>query len=843
MAAAMAPSMPVAAEAGSTPCWRARPRWHRVIEWGLVVALAAAGFWYGRFAFLHASHPPDHYHLAPAVMVASGYGFQAPVPRPGSPLDEFLSRRTERVDAASAVPAALTPPEPFDWATRYLLFAVGWWWRLTDISWARLADVAGALHGMAVLGMYALGRLLLSRPLAVLGALWVCTSTLYLSVVPHVRDYSKAAFILTALAMVAALVLRAIPPRARYGLAGGLGLVTGTGIGFRMDVIVMVPFVVGAVILCAGRRPWTDWRLKGLVLAAFAVGLALPAGPVIAQLRRGGANDSHVALLGHADTFDVGLGIAPSVYRLVPFYNDTYVIALVRGHASAPAAARFDIPSPEYAAASRQLWLDLIRTFPADVYTRALAAAAEVLNLAFRSPTPSFLTARVPAQDACAALYVWLSRFDGLGTWLGLSVVPGAFAVSVRHGFFAMLLVALASYASLQFADRHYFHLQALSVLALLAAGRLLVAAARAAWRARRVAGTRGARVLLARRALARVAVGLLVVTVSTVVPLASLRLLQGVTVERAVSRTLQAERSRVPVAWEPAAHAGWLGRWPTEGDAAPGPAPVVHLAYYLLEFRTAESRPISVGLRYASTRADADFSRVISLTTMPGTNRIAFAAPSVGGLAEFVGVEMGSETKDRLHGIYQVASPPAGLPIDLRLPADWASRPLWQRLRLEEGDGWRSEHRAVVCAFDPGCRGLMSLVDRAPGLAGPIPVGNVTAYAPAVSARGGHLLVNGPVASASAYLAALPEQAVAEGSSFVATGWLAPGGGLVVGLLRDFRWAGQAFIWTPGPFVAVVPVAEPGIYTPLIASAMPPGRRWNRAEVSGAGFVAPSEP
>ncbi|HET9705794.1 MAG TPA: hypothetical protein VFP85_17260, partial [Vicinamibacterales bacterium] len=66
-----------------------------------VLLLAAAAFWYGRFAFDHAAALPDYYYLGPAVSVAAGKGFHAPVAAPGSPVDNFLSRRSMTLDRES----------------------------------------------------------------------------------------------------------------------------------------------------------------------------------------------------------------------------------------------------------------------------------------------------------------------------------------------------------------------------------------------------------------------------------------------------------------------------------------------------------------------------------------------------------------------------------------------------------------------------------------------------------------------------------------------------------------------------------------------------------------------
>jgi hypothetical protein len=820
-----------------------RPRLRQAATEGLiVVALIAASLWYGRFAFLHAVTPPDYYYLAPAISVAAGQGFLTPTPVPGTPLADFLARRVDSLALRDVRPQTLGEPEAFDKASRYLLMAVGYWWRVAGISWTNLAGVAAALHAMTVLGAYALLRLFLPTMWSLAGGLWICTSTLQLSFIPHIRDYSKAAFIVAALPLIVALALRARAMVALLAVSAAAGATIGIGFGFRMDTAVMIPLAVAAIVLFRGGWPWRALPEKALALAVFLLCLAAPMWPVVSQLARGGSNESHVVLLGYADAFDVNLEIAPSIYRFIPFYSDTYVAIMVSGYATAFTAEPLAIPSPEYGAASRRLWLELVRHFPADVYARGVAAATVVMDLAFHNPDPSFLDLAPPARDWWVGVYRWLDRFSGTGPFLGVGLILVASAASLRHGLLAtMMMLVLAGYPSLQFSDRHYFHVQVVPVFTILVllwlmySALVAVAARLVAWPSQ--ASTRQR--LPLQGAPRRLAVGVLVVLALTAAPLGVLRAYQEVQITDMITGFLGAARTPVSPGLEPLAHGGWLARWPQ-----PEPQPRsgrAHLEYYMLEFYDDGSgAEVLVGLRYAAATPDLDFSRVLSLTPAPGTNRLGFAVLTIGGQSSFTGIEFGAHTRQRFTGAYRVDAGPAGLPFDLLLPGDWRRRHRFQRLDVEASLFGASprNNRSVSCATGRGCQGLLGILDRVGEVTSAHDLDGVTVHAPIARVTSNGLEVDGLVENESAYLAQAPERLLPTGGAFVAMGELGPGSGAVIGLLKDRAWYGQAFVKVPGQFLAIVPTEGPGTYSPLVTNAMSPGQRRNRLTISKAGFI-----
>ena len=799
----------LAASAPDPPPWYGRP----VVEAIAIGILVIAAISYGRLAFLHPLAVPDYYYLGPSAMIASGQGFQAPAP--GQPaFAAFLSRAVERVTAEELRGVAIRPLDQFDHSARYLLSVVGYWWRITDISWARAADVGGLFHALAVVGSYALLRLVASAPWAFAGALWLCASTLQLSLVPHLRDYSKGAFIIAVIPLLLMLALGAGGRRRAYMTAAAAGALIGVGLGFKRDVFVMVPLGVVIMILFRDRWPWTGLLDKARIGAVFVGTFMLVSAPVSLPLVEGGSHTMHVTLLGLSRDFNAALGVEPSVHQLVPLYNDAYVGMMVRAYEQHFSAATFEIPSAAYDRAGERLWLAIVRNFPADLAARTLGSANQILNLVFLNPDPSILTVAMPAGTPLTMVYSLAHRLNGFGWLLGLMTVAVCAASSVRAAICAaLLIIALAGYPALQFMPRHYLYLQIIPLTAIV----LLLS---------RLLGPRTMNVHEVRgRVLAAVVATLLIV----LLPLQVLRSFQQATFASAL--TEWSEGVRTPVRTEAIAQRSGttLLQWPTPRGAT---------LYYEMEFADAAGVTTNiVSLRYASVTPATDYSRVLSVTGSHGSSRLGFAAIHEPGVTQFLGIEVGPLALSRLRGIYQVGAGPLKMPLDLRLPGDWQRRRLYQRLSLEGLDENAVADLDVVCSGVPGCRGLVGFAERGavdlPPLT-PDRVGRI--HSDIVSSGPDGVHVRGMVDNDSSYLFQLDQHAMAGRGAFVMSGTL-DHGGATIGLLRNGAWYQPTVLRASGRFTVVVPIDEPGLYTPLVTNAMPAGLRHNQLRITGAGF------
>ena len=120
-------------------------------------------------------------------------------------------------------------------------------WKVTGVSWSRLAVLPGAFFGAVAALTYGVLRLGLSRPLALLAVLPSVISTPNFMIVPQLRDYAKGPFLLATILLMGALVMGSSDRRRVVWLSAIGGAVIGIGLGFRFDLIIAVPPFVLAV--------------------------------------------------------------------------------------------------------------------------------------------------------------------------------------------------------------------------------------------------------------------------------------------------------------------------------------------------------------------------------------------------------------------------------------------------------------------------------------------------------------------------------------------------------------------------------------------------------------------
>lgn len=789
--------------------WRG---WHEVVPC-LVVATVA--FATGRVAYQHVPEVPHFYQAAfgPAVMVAAGRGFVNPEPVPGGALEQFLGRRVDELALDDLGVARVLEPDQFQHAHRYLLTAVGYWWRMAGIAWHELAQVAGGLHALAAVSVYALLRLVVPVGASLVGSLWFTTTPLQLAYVPHFRDYAKGAFVLATLPLIAALALRVRPGLPLATAAAATGLLVGVGFGVRLDVGVMLPIALVVLWLFRAERPWHDARGKLGATAVMVAAFLAVAAPILSRLSAGGSNVSHVILLGAGEWFDAGLRIEAAPYRLFPYYSDVFMEQVVRAHAEPWLGHPVRMPSPEYERGGMALLRDLAATLPGDVLTRTLGSVNGVLNLAFADRAFIDEARALPLQTRLAPIYAWLERAQGWGAWLGLGFVVAASGVSLRlGGLAAALIFLLAGYPVLQFDPRHYFHLQALPIAMIVFA----------VWGVISVISMARSRALLAgvgppggwRRAAIRAGIGAAALGIVVVVPVTLLRARQTWVVTAAIDDTIRAKGQALPIAVEPLDDRRWLvtwpevsGRWNADGDLA--------FAYYLVEFRADDDwATIAAAVRHSPPIGQCP--RLLVAAGGAGTTYFGFPVYSARDGSVFEGLELGAETMRRFGAVYRLEHGPAGLPLEWRLPPEWRARRLFQALTFER---YPAEPAVRVAASAVTCDALLRYADAQQDAVFKVSEGLIAhAWAGArVTPEG--LGVHGP--PATSFVAELIPVTLAAGDALVATVSVRRGAA-TVGLLQEGRWRHYANADRPGDVVLAVPVVEPGVYVPMVAHADP---------------------
>lgn len=247
--------------------WSLR-RWADILAVAVVAALAGA---IGHSA-ISAVGPGSFYQslYEPAVQMACGHGFTN-FDDAQPQLDAFLATGDDgSYRCPDRAPTADSGQLGYDQAaSRYLMTAVSRTWQLTEISWASLVPLFVLLFVSTSVAAYGLLRLLSPPAVAALGASVFAVSPLQFSMLPELRDYSKAPFLLAAFLVTGLLIRSPVSRRRALALAATAGLVTGVGYGFRSDLTLVVPLFLMAVFLFWPGGPFRDWVTRGLALVLF----------------------------------------------------------------------------------------------------------------------------------------------------------------------------------------------------------------------------------------------------------------------------------------------------------------------------------------------------------------------------------------------------------------------------------------------------------------------------------------------------------------------------------------------------------------------------------------------
>ena len=356
-------------------------------------------------------------------------------------------------------------------------------WRILGISWSGMGRFFGVLFAATIALDYAILRLAARRPLALLGAFALSVSSLHLLNLPHLRDYSKAPLTL-ALILIIGIAVKARPTRrALLGCAAAYGLVLGIGYGFRTDFLVNIPVFLLVLFAFVDGGLRNNLPLKAASAALCMAVFVVTAWPVISVVYRAGGCQWHTALLGLTTPFDDVLEIEKAPYDWGDRYADEFIAktATSYGRRLHPGVGHIEYCSHEYDAVTGQYSMEIARRFPADMLTRGYASAAQIANLPFRwfdAPLPGLAPA------------IYKPRARLLTAWKGLGVISVAAALvlvsasSARLALFlGFFLIYFGGYPAIQFANRHYFHLEIIGWWALLFVVQQAVDIAAARWR------------------------------------------------------------------------------------------------------------------------------------------------------------------------------------------------------------------------------------------------------------------------------------------------------------------------------------------------------------------------
>lgn len=635
------------------------------------------------------------------ILWTCGHGFENPKVSEVPGLEEFIDYRTDCFDCA-AIPSQVPVlprdtrgmsfeeigayhPQPqfagfLAWQRYhlYLVLAVTCCWWLMGVCWSALTPLAALLYGMTVCAAYGLFRLGMRRTLAACCAVWLMVSPIHLQMVPHLRDYAKAPFLLIALLIIGHLIKHS-PKLPRFWAWSILcGAVIGIGTGFRTDLAIAFP---GVLVLMLFVRQGLRTRLGAMAL--FALAFAGAGYPILHEVFREAGHFCHVALLGFLTYCDDRLGVNAGWYHLGGPYSDFYIANVVqcymeRMHGTMPAT---HVMMPEYHEATQHFFREYVRVFPGDLIIRAYASVLRVLDEMRIDPAHPYPMG-LSNQFLCR-IYEWrallLDHVPGGGRYYALAAVLLLACVNLRWAFAALfVLLYFGGYPAIQFNLRHAFHLEFL----VLWAGGFLV---QNLFYIVTAAQPRGPENALSRLSFGRAAIRCAVFAAVSGAALATLVsaacAYQYFTVGRLVGQTAALPLYEIPHEQDPAREGGILIRFP--GFAQPDPAVPVKGAYLMLELKGADAViPVTV-VYEAEDHEHFDYTRTINAALGKHGGPTRLYIPLYYSLqSRFVGLRIPEGDADRVMRVCRVEEAET-LPVwmTLCLPSDWNTLPRHQVL------------------------------------------------------------------------------------------------------------------------------------------------------------------
>jgi len=436
----------------------------------------------------------------PAVFFAAGRGLgTADISKvPG--LEDFIYKRSMDFDVNNIAADLEVVPlnSVFESSHLYLLYGLGWCWRLFGVSAWVAALYVGIMCAFCSLALYGILRLVLGRTSSFLGTLVIASSPLLINGAIEIRDLGKVPFILGFLFASAWLLKTKHSSRALLSAAALLGLFLGVGLGFRQDLLVCLPIAIAIFLVLVKLDNKKTIVPRIMATCLFLVCFVVAAAPIIKAIAlEGGQASLHGFLHGISPEsegrFDFGgaaydslLSVDPANFAIVSAYaqRSGNTTSMVNKYSSEYLRLQGDKTAPllrdpyiyftgsEYGKWANKVIMEYLKLFPADIVSRAWRAvfSTQLIPLKMHNIMKESFPNPPAWMQALLLLHRHLARHL---TQFGLFyLVCIGLALSLRHPFNAVCLFAFyawfAGYPSIWYEIRHLFFLGFFPYLAMI---------------------------------------------------------------------------------------------------------------------------------------------------------------------------------------------------------------------------------------------------------------------------------------------------------------------------------------------------------------------------------------
>ncbi len=549
----------------------------------------------------------------------------------------------------------------------YFHRALGAWFQVVGPRVIGFITFQAAMFGLTCTVAYLIFRLAFSRLLALAGAAAIMLSTSHLSMAGLLIEYTKAPWILAAVLLCAVIVRYDAVDKHLYWSSIGLGLVSGIGIGFKPDVLAVLPLAVATPLLFVRAVGARSWSRRMIASALVALGILLAGGPML--YRNFFATTGSllpVQLLGGQDFETEALYAITPLYDYGLIYNDSHITWLINSYGQ------------------RVLGMTVVSAF----YGREMQEMASSLLIALWTTFPADLMLRVIAGT------IRVLQLNGLPVVISIAGLFVIFARSRREGWFvAMVIVYLSAYVSLVFQRRHFFHLEFISwfllgaVLSAVLAGAVATVRALAARRVPELITS----LQIQRQPAMRAVLAMGVIAAGGTLALLGVRAYQQRTVTGLVERYQATPRQSRPftIGQNDDDHVTVRAAALSLQDRpAPDPSVLPPAADYLvLTFRCRDERTIGVRMKYLAPLEDwSNWNRHFDVICAGAGTESTMMLPVYQYAPAYVldGLVMSGEDAAALESVSTMrADSSIALWLNLLIPGDWRDRSWYELLKL----------------------------------------------------------------------------------------------------------------------------------------------------------------
>lgn len=391
-------------------------------------------------------------YFAPAVMKNCGFGYN--VPEHISPaLNSFLLEETNQFNCKDLqFTQKYGQLSNFQISHKYLLLTTAFIWHLFGLNWISLWYLAAFMYCITIGGLYVLFRLGVNPLLALIGTIILIFSNTHLEQVPHIRDYSVAPFIIWMIFLSAWIVINTRTFKKLAWLAFITGVLLGIGCGFRVDLIIFVPFYILIILAFLPKEDNICLSHRFFICLIFLLSWMVLYLPILIPYSHAGSNLAHVIILGLMEPYTELLGLNSSlIYSLGTQITDGYVELIVQDYGKRVFnLAQVPYASSLYDQVGLLYLIEYVKLFPADFFIRIYSSISNLI-----CSGSALLDITKALGDGLSPIVKVLFYCSPVVTIIFLTYYR------LRIGVFLIYLILfLTSHPVLQFHVRHYFYLE-----------------------------------------------------------------------------------------------------------------------------------------------------------------------------------------------------------------------------------------------------------------------------------------------------------------------------------------------------------------------------------------------